>query len=478
MNGIKMATNVFFITFFSVISIGAHVCMGAPQHEDSSGTQSESEKRTVSAHTRRSIEEPNESIPDLDERINAEKITELPIPKVPKNIILPTPAIHRIAVDTSQSTLDSKSWEIGIGSITRGLTFLAATQSPRGAWFEGTEVIPTDQSPKEAAAAQAVTALALKAFAQAPQLTTSSLTQQRALQFIRNSIEEEGFDGLAKSGLGNYVTSSIVMGLAAVGSDSQLTQEGVEWLKGAQWEDKEGIRPQQDWYGGAGYGNRGRPDLSNTQFMLDALYDAGISPEEPNVQKALVFLSRTQNLKETNPAAWAQAGNNDGGFVYTPANDGESMASQAAGDGRYGENIPSTQPRTLRSYGSMTYAGFKSLLYAGLSQDDPRVHAALEWTRDHWTLNENPGVGQQGYFYYLHALARALRASGLDTITDSKGIPHDWRKELITALSARQRADGSWLNSEDRWEEGQADLATTYAVLALEEALKPNRDSE
>jgi squalene-hopene/tetraprenyl-beta-curcumene cyclase len=154
------------------------------------------------------------------------------------------------------------------------------------------------------------------------------------------------------------------------------------------------------------------------------------------------------------------------------------MASQAAGDGRYGENIPSTQPRSLRSYGSMTYAGFKSLLYAGLTQDDPRVKSALDWTRAHWTFDENPGVGQQGYYYYLHALARALRASGLDTITDSNGVSHDWRSELIAALVSRQRPDGSWLNSEDRWEEGQADLATTYAILALEEALKPNSDSE
>ena len=33
--------------------------------------------------------------------------------------------------------------------------------------------------------------------------------------------------------------------------------------------------------------------------------------------------------------------------------------------------------------------------------------------------------------------------------------------------------DGSWTNDSDRWLEGNAPLATTYALLALEETLKP-----
>ena len=143
-------------------------------------------------------------------------------------------------------------------------------------------------------------------------------------------------------------------------------------------------------------------------MMLDALHDAGVSPDDPAVQKALQFVSRTQNLKESNQAAWAQNGTNDGGFVYTTANGGESMGSEHAGEGRYGELMPEGQARSLRSYGSMTYAGFKSLLYAGLTNEDPRVRAAFEWIRTHWTFAENPGLGQQGWFYYLHAMARAL----------------------------------------------------------------------
>ena len=137
-----------------------------------------------------------------------------------------------------------------------------------------------------------------------------------------------------------------------------------------------------------------------------------------------------------------------------------------------GEIMPA-DVRSLRSYGSMTYAGYKSLLFAGLPHDDPRVLAALAWIRAHWTLDENPGLGDQGYYYYLHGLARAMRAGGHAVLTDAAGTPHRWRQELVDALTARQHADGHWTNEETRWLEGHSELATIYAVLALQEALKP-----
>ena len=44
----------------------------------------------------------------------------------------------------------------------------------------------------------------------------------------------------------------------------------------------------------------------------------------------------------------------------------------------------------------MTYAGLKSFLYAGVGKDDPRVKAAIEWVRKHYTLDENPNMGANG----------------------------------------------------------------------------------
>ncbi len=442
-----------------------------------------SEPKVVPERIRKAIEAPGEDELPTDPRVNVEKITELPVPSVPTTVVLPAPPVHRIAVDRSETRLDDASWTSGRTATRRGLAWLESTQSRRGGWMEGAEVVATDQPPREAAAAVAVTGLGLKAFAQAPALADSPEAVTRALGFVRSALEEYGFEGLAAAGLGNYVASSVTMGLSAHGSlsdpgDARALGDAVIFLRTSQWDRAEGVSPKQDWYGGAGYGSRGRPDLSNTQMMLDALYDAGVSPEEPVVQKALVFLTRTQNLKATNPAAWAQAGGDDGGFIYTPANDGESFGSAVAGEGRYGETMPEGVARSLRSYGSMTYAGFKSLLYAGLTADDPRVAAAIGWIQQHWTLTENPGLGGQGLYYYLHAMARALRASGLDQIQSPDGTLHDWRRELIATLVDLQRADGSWRNDEDRWEESRPELATIYAVLAMEEALKPTLDVE
>jgi squalene-hopene/tetraprenyl-beta-curcumene cyclase len=122
----------------------------------------------------------------------------------------------------------------------------------------------------------------------------------------------------------------------------------------------------------------------------------------------------------------------------------------------------------------MTYAGFKSMLYGGLSPDDVRVRAAFDWIRKNWTFEENPGLGQQGLFYYYHTMARALNAAQQPVITDINGVQHNWREELIQTLLKRQQNDGSWVNAEEeRWMENSNVLVTVYSILALEEALKP-----
>jgi squalene-hopene/tetraprenyl-beta-curcumene cyclase len=172
------------------------------------------------------------------------------------------------------------------------------------------------------------------------------------------------------------------------------------------------------------------------------------------LQKAIVFVSRCQNLKsEFNDQAWASK-INDGGFIYTAANGGQSMAGDATGGG-------------LRSYASMTYAGLKSMIYAGLARNDPRVKAALTYISQHYTLDENPGLGQQGLFYYYHTFAKTMAVLGEPTLTDAAGLSHDWRAELVAALAKRQQREGSWVNAADRFMEGDPNLVTAYALLAL-----------
>jgi squalene-hopene/tetraprenyl-beta-curcumene cyclase len=85
----------------------------------------------------------------------------------------------------------------------------------------------------------------------------------------------------------------------------------------------------------------------------------------------------------------------------------------------------------------------------------------------HYTLDENPGMGQAGLYYYYHTFAKALALLGRPAVTDAAGQTHDWRADLTTALAKRQNRDGSWVNPADRFLEGDPNLVTAYGLLAL-----------
>ena len=70
----------------------------------------------------------------------------------------------------------------------------------------------------------------------------------------------------------------------------------------------------------------------------------------------------------------------------------------------------------------------------------------MKWIRTHYGLDENPGMGSSGLYYYYHVFAKAMRAWGEPAIADLKGVKHNWRHELIDALARRVRDDGSWVN--------------------------------
>ena len=403
-------------------------------------------------------------------QINVEKITESPPPPLPEQVVLPMPPTFRIAQRAEEVPISRDHWDRAQRMIEAGADRLLALQEERGGWLTSASAAPSDDPDALSPVGAAITALVVKALVQTDAYTADTPAVARAIDVLLAARRPDGsFDNGA---LANYVNSTIVSALAATGKTEYrvAAYRTAQLLTAAQWDDGEGLRTEQDWFGGAGYGKHGRPDLSNTQTMLDALYDAGLSPDEPAMQRALAFVSRAQNYRATNKTAWA---GDDGGFVYTPANGGESMASQYVGEGRYGEKLPEGAARSLRSYGSMTYAGFKSMLYAGLSADDERVRAAFDWIRRHWTFDENPGVGQQGLYYYYHTMARALAVGQQNVVTDIDGAAHNWREEMIDAIAARQGEDGGWVNGEDRWMESQEALCTAYVVLALEEIMKP-----
>ncbi len=342
------------------------------------------------------------------------------------------------------SPLSAELNQTRLTSTGRGLLFLDGQQGPDGSFAGHAGTGPTS--------------LAVAAMLRNGR-SASHPAVSRGLQFLLANRQADGGFYAEGSTHKNYETSLAIMTLALVEEGRTYATEiaaATQLIRQMQWGPNNDKGPEDMTYGGAGYGRHGRPDLSNTSFMIDALKAAGVSADDPDMQAALAFVSRCQNHEsEHNKTEFATQGPKDGGFYYTAANGGESMAGADPVGG-------------LRSYGSMTYAGLKSMLYAGVSKEDPRIQAAMSYLKKHYDVKSNPGMGPAGLFYYYQMFSKAFRAVGESTFTDANGVTHDWRADLIRELQTRQQENGSWYNVEsDRWMEGDAVLVTAYALLAL-----------
>ncbi|MBI4615240.1 MAG: terpene cyclase/mutase family protein [Planctomycetes bacterium] len=341
-------------------------------------------------------------------------------------------------------------------SIDKGLKYLESKQNDEGTWSD------PDGKPHPG-----MTAIAVTAMLRSPRgyNDVDDPFVARPIDWLLSLQKEDG--GIYQTELQNYITSISLMALVEAKKRFKDPERlaridaGIEKAKGfvidLQCDEKEGYEPANRFYGGVGYGSSLRPDLSNTQLAMEALSEAGVPADHPFYKKALKFVERCQNRSESNDEPGA---GDDGGFIYHP---GKSIA------GEYDRPDGTTG---LRSYGSMTYAGLKSFLHAGLTPDDPRVKAAYDWITAHYTVEENPELGLQGLFYYYHTFAKAFRVLGVSEIEDTQGGVHDWRADLAAKLVATQKSQdgelgGFWVNDEARWWEGDPVLVTSYAVLAL-----------
>ena len=279
----------------------------------------------------------------------------------------------------------------------------------------------------------------------------------KAIVYLLNTKRPDG--GLYAEGSrhANYETCLAIMALSKANEQGQydgVLQGAQRFVKGEQWDEGEGLGPKDPAFGGAGYGSKSRPDLSNTSFFIEALRSTGVEESDPAIQRALAFVNRCQNLESpANDTPFASK-LNDGGFYYTPAAGGDSMAGKDEATGG------------LRSYASMTYAGLKSMLYAGVGPEDFRVKAATKFLKKNYSVTNNPGMGPAGLFYYLQTMSKALAMVAEETFESDTGS-RSWRSDILGQLQKTQKVDGSWTNPEPRWMEGDPNLVTGYALLTL-----------
>ncbi|HEY3392206.1 MAG TPA: prenyltransferase/squalene oxidase repeat-containing protein [Lacipirellulaceae bacterium] len=348
-------------------------------------------------------------------------------------------ASSRASGQETQSTPNSAKLD---ASISKAIGFLEQSQADDGSF--------------SAASGPGITAIVASALLRNGR-TVNDPVVAGALKYLEGHLHADGGIYQEGSRYKNYETSLSIVCFQLANKDGRyddLLAGAEKFVKAQQWDEDEGHEISSMSYGGAGYGSHSRPDLSNTSFLVDALHEIGRGEDDPALQKALLFISRCQNLESEHNTSPHAAKVNDGGFYYTVAAGGQSQAGQTPEGG-------------LRSYGSMTYAGLKSMIYAGLSRDDPRVQAAYDWICKHYTVTENPGMGDNGLFYYYHTFAKALSTIGDDHVIAADGKSHDWRAELAEQLISLQKDDGSWINSNARWLEGDPNLVTAYSLLAL-----------
>jgi squalene-hopene/tetraprenyl-beta-curcumene cyclase len=332
----------------------------------------------------------------------------------------------------------------------------------------------------EAQVLPALTGLVITGFMLDPGVDERHPLVVTGTRYILNHVQPDG--GIYKDILPTYNTAICLSALAQVRTPEALEAllKAQKFIKTLQYGDfnpnnpndpgfDEPIDINHPYYGGVGYGNHGRPDLSNLSFFIQALHDSGVSTNDPAYQRALVFLSRVQMSDEVNEMAYAD-GSDQGGFIYATVENIESV------DGLAGQSMAGTTTETtadgtelvrLRAYGSMTYAGFKSLLYANLDRDDPRIVDAWKWIENNYTLEENPGMGNQGYYYYLCTMARALDAMGIEEING-----RNWREDMIDKIFELQFVSGAFRTLDARWMENNDVLIAAYALIAVQHALR------
>jgi hypothetical protein len=361
-------------------------------------------------------------------------------------------------------------------SLARAAQFLAARQSPDGAWRSDVYGF----------------------FKDGPTLTPHVLAAVAAAGIEKkelHSVIETGADYLARQvdEQGNVLSPMELIYPAYIAADASRVLTGpaparrkaragwLGYLLRHQLAEPLGWGPADVDYGGWGYAReppqkaqpgalRGPWDWSNlsaTVYALDALRSAGVPASDPVCGRILTFVRRCQNFSEADgPPAMQDATTPpgaDGGFFFGPSASIRNKAGASSGpDGR----------ERFNSYGSTTCDGLRALLKCGLPHDHPRIVAARGWIERNFSVAHHPGdfvssnedLRDATYYYYVRSLSLTLPLMGR---LHSPPNGTERAGALAAELINRQRPDGSWANHFTDGKEDDRLVATPFAVLAL-----------
>ncbi len=332
-------------------------------------------------------------------------------------------------------------------SLRKGAGFLWAQQDGDGGWHSKTYGLLRS--------GQALTPFVLNTLLQIPESTTAAPKEKidRAVAFIKAHLNADGALGMSDPKLHdypNYATALAIHALARRGGESDTVAHMQVFLRSQQFSG-DAWTSDHPAFGAWGMGGVARTprepghlDLSMTRNVLDALRACAPETHGKAFENAQTFLRRCQNLT------------GDGGFLFSTV----VLDANKAGVDR----------ERCRSYGTATADGILALLDCDVSEDDPRVKAALKWTLDRSRVGAASGFPSDSekrwdtglQFYYYAAIARVYRKLVPRTSDGGK-----FRAELAAHLLKTHRADGSWVNENFLVKEDDPCIATVFALGAL-----------
>jgi hypothetical protein len=338
-------------------------------------------------------------------------------------------------------------------ALARAAEYLWSQQAGDGGWHSHTYGLLRS--------GQSLTPFVLEGLLQIPEniCALPAAKVDRAIAFLRSNTRQDGALGVVDPGIPDYPNYSTALAASALcrarrAGWQEQSQAMVRYLRGQQFTEQNGWRPEDAAYGawGMGGGRRtppdtGHVDLSMTRHVIEALRAAGVPGSDAVFERARVYVERCQNF---DPLRGDSA---DGGFFFTTT---EFDTNKAGHNGQ-----------RFRSYGTTTADGILALAATGHEPGEPRVVAARQWLTRRLTGHREtdvPGFVGDAYqrwprglaFYYSSASAQALRILRLDAAGS-----------VMESLNRTQRADGSWANPENLVKEDDPLIATPFAIRAL-----------
>ncbi len=329
----------------------------------------------------------------------------------------------------------------------------------------------------------AVTGLCVAALGGAPAAHKGKVKPalDKAVAYLLSKLNADGSVGEGPTGtfVKTYATGCAMMGLATV----ERTDKVADALRGMQAYMKHNQLKEGKNIGGTGYGDespggrKGIANLSTTGFSAEGMHVSGLPQDDEYWQLVVKFVRKCQNNSELNNdpefVAELKAKNlvvgNDGSLYYAPDPGQQKLPPKKVAD-----------KESIAGYGSMTYDGIKTYLYAGLKKDSPEVKSAVDWVRKNYSVEVHPGFPfdaaqrqhQRGLYHYFLVMSRALDALGENPFETFDGKKHNWANEIGEQFVKLVKDSKMWQNENPAWFEGDPVLTTSYVLVTCNTLLR------